>query len=57
MFEQVLSIGHLISETPKVNKPTDVLILVNSAANIILEGHQNVVLLNIKLLTRKVHSW
>lgn len=40
MFEQVLSIGHLISETPKVNKPTDVLILVNSAANIILEGHQ-----------------
>lgn len=45
MFEQVLSIGHLISETPKVNKSTDVLILLNSAANIILEGHQNAVLL------------
>lgn len=57
MFEQVLSIGHLISETPKVNKSTDVLILLNSAANIILEGHQNAVLLNIKLLTRKVPSW
>ena len=40
MFEQVLSIGHLISEIPKVNKPMGVLTVVNSAANIILVGDQ-----------------
>ena len=42
MFEQVLSIGHFISEIPEVNKPMGVLTVVNSEANIVLVGHQKV---------------